>query len=101
MFSFVNGISFATEGMKILFCSIGDCVCLREWMYVCMCAQFKHLRYFLIFVESLPSMDQVTVNVAGFASRVHSFDILVESCMHGVAKNKKEDKKKKKGKRKI
>lgn len=65
-------------------------------MYVCMCAQFKHLRYFLIFVESLPSMDQVTVNVAGFASRVHSFDILVESCMHGVAKNKKEDKKKKK-----
>lgn len=65
-----------------------------------MCAQFKHLRYFLIFVESLPSMDQVTVNVAGFASRVHSFDILVESCMHGVAKNKKEDKKKKKRKKK-
>lgn len=65
-----------------------------------MCAQFKHLRYFLIFVESLPSMDQVTVNVAGFASRVHSFDILVESCMHGVAKNKKEEEKKKKGRKK-
>lgn len=37
-------------------------------------------------------MDQVT---AGFAPQVHSFDILVESCMHGVAKNKKEKKKKK------
>lgn len=40
-------------------------------------------------------MDQVTVYVAGFASQVHSFDILVESCMHGVAKNKKKKKKKK------
>lgn len=38
-------------------------------------------------------MDQVTIYVAGFASQVHSFDILVESCMHGVAKNKKEKKK--------
>lgn len=45
-------------------------------------------------MESLPSMDQVTIYVAGFASQVHSFDILVESCMHGVAKNKKEKKKK-------
>lgn len=43
-------------------------------------------------------MDQVTVYVAGFASQVHSFDILVESCMHRVAKNKKK-KKKKKGKK--
>ncbi len=41
-------------------------------------------------------MDQVTVYVAGFASQVHSFDILVESCMHGVAKNKKKKRKKKK-----
>lgn len=41
-------------------------------------------------------MDQVTIYVAGFASQVHSFDILVESCMHGVAKNKKEKKKKRK-----
>lgn len=39
-------------------------------------------------------MDQVTVYVAGFASQVHSFIILVESCMHGVAKNKKKKKKK-------
>ena len=46
-------------------------------------------------------MDQVTVYVAGFASQVHSFDILVESCMHGVAKNKKKEKKKQKEKRKI
>lgn len=41
-------------------------------------------------------MDQVTVYVAGFASQVHSFDILVESCMHGVAKNKKRKKRKEK-----
>lgn len=41
-------------------------------------------------------MDQVTVYVAGFASQVHSFDVLVESCMHGVAKNKKEKKEKQK-----
>lgn len=41
-------------------------------------------------------MDQVNVYVAGFASQVHSFDILVESCMHGVAKNKKKKKEKKK-----
>lgn len=34
----------------------------------------------------------------GFASQVHSFDILVESCMHRVAKNKKENKE---GKRNI
>lgn len=46
-------------------------------------------------MESLPSMDQVTVYVAGFASQVHSFDILVESCMHRVAKKKQ----KKKGKK--
>lgn len=45
-------------------------------------------------------MDQVTVYVAGFASQVHSFDILVESCMHGVAKNKKKEKKNKKKKEK-
>lgn len=45
-------------------------------------------------MESLPSMDQVNVYVAGFASQVHSFDILVESCMHGVAKNKKKKKRK-------
>lgn len=51
-------------------------------------------------MESLPRMDQVTVYVAGFASQVHSFDILVESCMHGVAKNKKKEKKKKKRKKK-
>lgn len=51
-------------------------------------------------MESLPSMDQVTVYVAGFASQVHSFDILVESCMHGVAKNKKEKKEKQKKKEK-
>lgn len=50
-------------------------------------------------MESLPSMDQVTVYVAGFASQVHSFDILVESCMHGVAKNKKEKKEKQKKKK--
>lgn len=43
-------------------------------------------------------MDQVTVYVAGFASRVHSFNVSVESCMHGVAKNKKKKKKKKKKK---
>lgn len=51
-------------------------------------------------MESLPSMDQVTIYVAGFASQVHSFDILVESCMHGVAKNKKEKKEKQKKKEK-
>lgn len=50
-------------------------------------------------MESLPSMDQVTVYVAGFASQVHSFDVLVESCMHGVAKNKKEKKEKQKKKK--
>lgn len=44
-------------------------------------------------------MDQVTIYVAGFASQVHSFDILVESCMHGVAKNKKEKKEKQKKKK--
>lgn len=47
-------------------------------------------------MESLPSMDQVTFHVAGFASHVHSFDILVESCMHGVAKREKKKKKKEK-----
>ena len=47
-------------------------------------------------MESLPSMDRVTVYVAGFASQVHSFDIFVESCMHGVAKTKKKEKKEKK-----
>lgn len=51
-------------------------------------------------MESLPSMDQVTIYVAGFASQVHSFDVLVESCMHGVAKNKKEKKEKQKKKEK-
>lgn len=52
-------------------------------------------------MESLPGMDQVTVYVAGFASQVHSFNILVESCMHGVAKNKKKKKtKQKKSKKK-
>lgn len=45
-------------------------------------------------------MDQVTIYVAGFASQVHSFDVLVESCMHGVAKNKKEKKEKQKKKEK-
>lgn len=76
-------------------------VYVNECTYVCVYNLNTYIT--LIFVESLPSMDQVTVNVAGFASRVHSFDILVESCMHGVAKNKKEKKKKKgkKGKRKI
>lgn len=44
-------------------------------------------------------MDQVTIYVAGFASQVHSFDVLVESCMHGVAKNKKEKKEKQKKKK--
>lgn len=44
-------------------------------------------------------MDQVTVYVAGFASQVHSFDISVESCMHRVAKNKKEEKKQNKTKK--
>lgn len=61
-------------------------------MHVCTILTFTLL---LKFVESLPSMDQVTVYVAGFASQVHSFDILVESCMHGVAKNKKEEKERK------
>lgn len=52
-------------------------------------------------MESLPSMDQVTVYVAGFASQVHSFDILVESCMHGVAKKKRRKKKEEKKKKNI
>lgn len=43
-------------------------------------------------------MDRVTVYVAGFASQVHSFDILVESCMHGVAKKEKKREKGKKEK---
>lgn len=72
-------------------------VYVNECTYACVYNLNTYIT--LIFVESLPSMDQVTVNVAGFASRVHSFDILVESCMHGVAKNK-EEKKKKKEKRK-
>lgn len=70
-------------------------------MYVCMCVQFKHLCYFLI-CGIPPKYGPSNRYVAGFAPQVHSFDILVESCMHGVAKNKKEKKKKKKKrKRKI
>lgn len=49
----------------------------------------------LEFLVSLPKMDQVNVYVAGFSSHVHSFNLLVESCMHGVAKNKKKIKKEK------
>jgi len=45
-------------------------------------------------------MDQVTVYVAGFASQVHSFIILVESCMHRSSQKQKEEKKKRR-KRKI
>lgn len=41
-------------------------------------------------------MDRVTVYVEGFASQMHSFDILVESCMHGGAQK---EKKKTKGKK--
>ena len=44
--------------------------------------------FFFLISESFPNMDQVTIFVAAFASRVHSFDILIESCMHRVAKNK-------------
>lgn len=70
---------------------------MNECTYACV----YNLNIYVTFVESLPSMDQVTVYVAGFASQVHSFDILVESCMHGVAKNKKKKEKKRKKKRKI
>lgn len=50
--------------------------------------------WLLKLVESLPRMDQVTVYVAGFASQVHSFDISVETCMHRVAKRKKQKQRK-------
>lgn len=49
-------------------------------------------------MRSLPSTDRVHLYVAGFASQVHSFDVFVESCMHGVAKNQNKKREKKKGK---
>lgn len=51
--------------------------------------------YFLICGIPPKKMDQVNVYVAGFASQVHSFDILVKSCMHRVAQNKEVKKRRK------
>lgn len=67
-------------------------------MNECMCGVYNPNIYSYFLICGIPpkKMDQVNVYVAGFASQVHSFDILVESCMHGVAQNKEEVKKRRK-----